>query len=337
MLEKWILLITYVGIGLSVGLALRYLVIPRIKKVTEKTDWKSDDLIIRYIGKWVIVWGISLGLYFALAKVTIDTRYDKLLHQAITIFFIFSITHIVSNVVAGMVRIKSADSDNIIPSSSIISNIIKVLIFVVGILVILQTLGISITPVLTALGVGGLAVALALQDTLGNLFAGIHIIASGNIKTGDYVVLDSGQEGFVEDVTWRYSKIKTVANNVIIIPNSKLASIIVSNHYLENKEVGFSVEFGVAYSSNLEFVEQITLDVIRKTMSEVEGAAENFEPVVRYFAFGDSAIQLRAILRAKEHAFQFPIRHAFIKNLHKRFQEEGIEIPFPIRTVYQKA
>jgi len=337
MLEKWILLITYVGIGLSVGLALRYLVIPRIKKVTEKTDLKSDDLIIRYIGKWVIVWGISLGLYFALAKVTIDTRYDKLLHQAITIFFIFSITHIVSNVVAGMVRIKSADSDNIIPSSSIISNIIKVLIFVVGILVILQTLGISITPVLTALGVGGLAVALALQDTLGNLFAGIHIIASGNIKTGDYVVLDSGQEGFVEDVTWRYSKIKTVANNVIIIPNSKLASIIVSNHYLENKEVGFSVEFGVAYSSNLEFVEQITLDVIRKTMSEVEGAAENFEPVVRYFAFGDSGIQLRAILRAKEHAFQFPIRHAFIKNLHKRFQEEGIEIPFPIRTVYQKA
>ena len=337
MLEKWILLITYVGIGLSVGLALRYLVIPRIKKVTEKTDLKSDDLIIRYIGKWVIVWGISLGLYFALAKVTIDTRYDKLLHQAITIFFIFSITHIVSNVVAGMVRIKSADSDNIIPSSSIISNIIKVLIFVVGILVILQTLGISITPVLTALGVGGLAVALALQDTLGNLFAGIHIIASGNIKTGDYVVLDSGQEGFVEDVTWRYSKIKTVANNVIIIPNSKLASIIVSNHYLENKEVGFSVEFGVAYSSNLEFVEQITLDVIRKTMSEVEGAAENFEPVVRYFAFGDSAIQLRAILRAKEYAFQFPIRHAFIKNLHKRFQEEGIEIPFPIRTVYQKA
>ena len=128
-----------------------------------------------------------------------------------------------------------------------------------------------------------------------------------------------------------------MANNVIIIPNSKLASIIVSNHYLENKEVGFSVEFGVAYSSNLEFVEQITLDVIRKTMSEVEGAAENFEPVVRYFAFGDSAIQLRAILRAKEHAFQFPIRHAFIKNLHKRFQEEGIEIPFPIRTVYQKA
>ncbi len=335
--NDWILMLIYAGSGLGVGLLIRYLVFPRLHALAGRTSWQSDDLIVTQLQRWVIAWFLATGLYFGMKEVTLNLRYENWLNKGLLVFFVFSVTVIIANVVAGMMRIRASDSDAVIPSSSIIGNIVKVIIFCIGILVILQSLGISITPVLTALGVGGLAVALALQDTLGNLFAGIQIIASGNIKNGDFIQLDSGQEGFVEDITWRYTRIRTLSNTRVIIPNAKLASIIVNNAYLEEKEIGFAVELGVSYDSDLEKVERVTVEVIRKTMQENEGGVLNYDPVIRFFAFGESSIQLRAILRASEHTHQFTLRHAFIKNLISRFREEGIVIPYPIRTLLKSA
>lgn len=331
--KDWILMLIYAGSGLGAGLVVRYMLFPRLRALAGRTTWQSDDLIVTQFQRWVIAWFLATGLYLGMKEVTLNLRYENWLNNALLVFFIFSITVIIANVVAGMMRIRASGTDAVIPSSSIIGNIVKVIIFCMGILVILQSLGISVTPVLTALGVGGLAVALALQDTLGNLFAGIQIIASGNIKNGDFIQLDSGQEGFVEDITWRYTRIRTLSSNRVIIPNAKLASIIVNNAYLEEKEVGFSVDLGVSYDSDLEKVERVTLEVIRKTMEENEGGVPGFEPVIRFFGFGESSIQLRAILRASEHTYQFSLRHAFIKNLIARYREEGIVIPYPTRTL----
>jgi small-conductance mechanosensitive channel len=220
--------------------------------------------------------------------------------------------------------------------SSLTRNVAWALIAVLGFLVILNGLGLSITPMLTALGVGGLAVALALQEPLANFFAGLFITLAGQIRVGDYVKLDSGQEGYVVDFSWRSTRLRMLANNLVVVPNSKLAQAILVNHHLPSQDLAVLVEVGVDYSSDLRHVERVVTEVGRSVMQEVTGAVAEFEPFIRYHTFGDSSINFTVILRAREFVDQYVIKHEFIKRLHARFDQEGIVIPFPIRTIVQR-
>lgn len=327
----------YIIGGFITGFVIYKLVMPLIAKLASKTSIKSDDLIIQTIRKWMVPWFVALGLFLGLRRIDMELRYHDWILNGLLIFFTISLTFIIARVISGMIRIKSSHTDTVIPSSSIIGNIVRIIIYVIGLLIILQSQGISITPMLTALGVGGLAVALALQPTLSNLFAGLQMIASGKLNPGDFVKLSSGEDGFIEDITWRSTTIRGESDHLVIVPNSKLADMVVTNYYLPNRELSFLVEVGVSYDSDLNQVEKVTEEVIKETLQETEGAVKDFEPVIRFYSFGDSRINLRAILRVSEYSYQFPVRHAFIKRLQERYRKEGINIPFPIRTVFMKA
>ena len=324
----------FVAGGLITGLFVKKVISPVIRKVVARTKWTADDLIIESVGKWVVAWLIALGIFLGLRKVEMDITYHRWLQNGLMIFYIFSITWIVAAVLSGMTKIKNPDSGAVIRSSSIIGNIIKVIVYCIGILVILGSMGISITPILAGLGVGGLAVALALQDTLSNLFAGIQIIATRKINTGDFIRLDSGQDGFVEDISWRYTTLKTGANNMVIIPNSKLAGVILSNFYYPNQEVLFDIAVGVDYNSDLEKVEQVTVEVLKEMQKASADCVQDFEPFIRFQQFGDSSIDLKVFLKAKTFGSQFLIKHELMKRIQKRYTEEGINIPFPVRNVF---
>ena len=179
----------YIVSGFITGLIIYKLIMPLIAKLAAKTSIKSDDLIIRTIRNWIIPGFVALGLFLGLRRIDMDMKYHDWILNGLMIFFIFSLTLIIAKVISGMLRIKSSHSDTVIPSSSIIGNIVRIIIYVIGLLIILQSQGISITPMLTALGVGGLAVALALQPTLSNLFAGLQMIASGRRSTSFPAVL----------------------------------------------------------------------------------------------------------------------------------------------------
>lgn len=323
----------YLIAGLAIGFAVHTWIIPILKKLAKKTSIKSDDLIIDTIDKWVIWWFVALGLFLGLNRVDMPAKYHNWLESGLLIFYLISLTFILARIISGMISIKAKGTDTSIPSSSIVENITRGIVYCVGLLVILQSQGISITPVLTALGVGGLAVALALQPTLSNLFAGLQLIASGTINHGDFIRLSSGEDGFVEDINWRSTTIRAAADHIIVVPNSKLADMIVSNYFLPFHEINFAVEVGVSYDSDLKHVEKVTLEVISETLQHVDGGVPEFEPFIRFFAFADSSINLKAFLRVKEYSNQFAVRSEFIKRLHDRFNKEGINIPFPIRTV----
>ena len=197
-------------------------------------------------------------------------------------------------------------------------------------------LGIEITPVLTALGVGGLAVALALQDTLSNLFSGIHIIASKQIKPGDYVKLDSGNEGYVVDVGWRNTTIRALANNMIIIPNAKLASAIITNFYQPDLEMGMGVEISVSGDNDLDTVERVTIEVAKEIIAKTPGVINSGEPAIRYGSFADGDITFGVGFRIKEFTDQYLVKHEFLKAIYKRYKVEGIRLASPTRTIYVK-
>lgn len=324
--------------SLLVGWLVKKLVFPFLYKLTHKTKWKSDDLIIESIGQWVVFW-FFLGACLYALPIFVETfpfarKHEQAFQNIIGAFYIFSLTWVAARIAGGMLQIRSQRDNSEIPSTSILGNIVRAVVYCIGFILILQNFGVAITPLLTALGVGGLAVALALQETLANLFAGLQIIASGKLNVGDFIMLEGGQKGTITDITWRNTTIQTFQNNIIVIPNSKIADSIVENFFINQKEMTFLVMVGVSYDSDLEQVERVCIEVAKDVLASFEGGVKEFEPFVRFYNFGDSSIDLKVFLRVYEYGNQFIAAHEFIKALHKRFNKEGINIPFPIRTVY---
>ncbi|MBK8611026.1 MAG: mechanosensitive ion channel family protein [Chitinophagaceae bacterium] len=279
---------------------------------------------------------MALGLFLGLHRMELESRFYTQLENGLLIFYIISATFITARIISGLLTIKAGHDDTIVPASSIVGNIVRVIIYIIGLLIILHAQGISITPMLTALGVGGLAVALALQNTLANLFAGLQIIASGKYNHGNFIKLSSGEDGFIEDITWRSTTIRAMSDHLIIVPNAKLADMIVTNYFLPQTELSFLVNVGVSYDSDLDQVETVTKEVIMQTLNEVEGGVKDFEPIIRFYQFADSSINLKCILRVSDYSAQFLVKSEFIKRLHQRYNKEGINIPFPIRTVLMR-
>jgi len=325
--------ITVFSVTLFIGLILKKILLSRLDRWAQHTQTKIDDIIISAIAGPFNIWCLMLAIYLALEVSSFPGGLVRVFDRAILVLGIGSVTLVFSNIVANLIKQYAGKLEGTLPAASFTHNITRIIIFGIGALVIMNSLGISITPILATLGVGGLAVALALQETLSNLFAGFHVIAARQIKIGDYVKLDSGEEGHVIDINWRTTKIKMLPNNVILVPNEKLIKSIITNYYLPDKELSIPVEVGVHYNSDLNKVEKITTDVAKQVMKETNGAVENFEPVVRFNKFGDFSINLTVVLRAKEFVDQYLIRHNFIKRLHERYRKEGVIIPYPVQAV----
>lgn len=324
--------------SLLIGWLVKRFLFPFFYKITHKTPWKSDDLIIQSIASWVIFWFFLGACLYVLPLFTeaysLDSKIEILAKDIIGSLYVVSFSFITGRILVGLLQIHSQNDDGELASTSILGNIAKVIVYIIGFILILKIFGVEIAPFVTALGVGGLAVALALQSTLSNLFAGLQIIASGKLNVGDFVQLEGGQKGFIRDITWRNTTIETVQNNVVIVPNSKMADTIVENFFLTDREVTFNVLAGVSYDSDLEKVERVAIEVAKDVLEKHPGGIKDFEPYIRFYNFGDSSIDMKIFLRVKEYADQFEVTSAFIKSLHQRFGQEGINIPFPIRTVY---
>jgi len=210
---------------------------------------------------------------------------------------------------------------------------LRIVIFCLGFLIVLSTLGISITPILASLGIGSLAVALALQPTLENYFSGIQILADKPFRVGDYIELDSGEQGFVEKIGWRSTWIKMLPNNTVIMPNSALAKSKLINYYYPEKQLSVPVEVGVHYDSDLDHVERVTLEVAKEVLKSHKWGITEYETFVIFHTFDSSSINFTVMLRAEEYFNRFFIKSAFMKELHKRYKQEGISIPYPIRAI----
>jgi small-conductance mechanosensitive channel len=322
-----------VGAALMIGVLIQRFVLPLFQRFAGKTSWKGDDILIQSAHNLIEFFFLFIGLYFCVFYLPFTDKWSQLALKFIEVGCVFLTTIFAARVSNRSLNLYQEKQEGSAQSSSILSIVVRTVVYILGGLIILRALGIDITPLLTALGVGGLAVALALQDTLSNLFAGLQIVAAKNMQVGDYIQLESSDEGYITDINWRSTTIRALANRMIIIPNSKLANSTVRNFSKPEMEVSVPIEIGVSYDADLEKVERVTREVAVEVMRNHEGAVKNFEPGFRFHKFGSYSIDLIVVLRATEYTTQFPLINVFIKELHKRYQAEGINIPFPITTV----
>jgi small-conductance mechanosensitive channel len=246
------------------------------------------------------------------------------------------VTLAVSRIGVGLLNFWAEKQGTDLPSTTIFVNLARIIIISVGVLIILQSLGISITPLLTAMGVGGLAISLALKDTLSDFFAGLHILLSQKVKPGDFVELDSGHMGYVQNITWRHTILMERTNNEVTVPNAKISAAIVKNYDKGDPSFSIRVAVGVSYESDLDHVVKITEEVASNVIAQIDGAKKDAPAVVRCFQFGPSSVDLKVYFRGEKYGDQHPIIDEFIRQIHKRFKSENIEIPFPIRTLIHK-
>jgi small-conductance mechanosensitive channel len=335
-LHEWIVAAIDIAAGVLAALVLR-LALRWLARRAQRTRWRADDMVLALLGS-VAPWGaIVAGVWAAVLGLPLArgarSDADHVLLAAVVLIATLGIAGVTTKVVRAGALSHAGTSG----SATIFVNIARVLVLVLGLLVLLESLGVAITPLLTALGVGGLAVALALQDTLTNLFAGVHILASGKVQPGDFIQLDNGMQGYVVDTNWRNTTIRQLPDNLVIVPNATVAASVLTNYNRPQQEMSVRVQVGVAYDSDLDHVERVTCDVGREVMQGVEGGIRGHEPFIRYHTFADSSINFSVILRAREVTAQYLIVHEFIKRLHRRYQLEGIQIPFPVRTVVPQA
>jgi small-conductance mechanosensitive channel len=341
----------YYEYAYAAAIVLAALVLSRVAKfildriaarAARLTKTTLDDEIIAALKRPVPLVVVVAGTYVALKQIAALRQYATAIDLIYNVILILIAASIASNVfqivlawyLRGVAPKAQAAADK--QFMPIIRTLSFIFIYGAALIIILGQLGQEIGPLIAGLGVAGLAVALALQDTLANFFAGFYILADKPIKAGDFVQLAEGQEGYVQEIGWRSTKIRTLTSNLIIIPNAKLAQSIVTNYSLPAEKTGVVIPVSVAYGSDVEKVERVLLDVAKRVVRASPVAAKDFEPQARFSSFGESSLDFKVILQAEHFVKQYELATQFRKELLRRFRKERIEIPFPVRTVYLK-
>ncbi|MFN7937080.1 MAG: mechanosensitive ion channel family protein [Bryobacteraceae bacterium] len=319
---------------LAVGVVTRRVLFRSLRRWSDRTPGSFDNMLVASLETPFLVWSLMFAIHVSLQVSALPSRTVSLSATVLQLLWIISLTMVMSRLAGEVVRAYGSRVEGAQPVTSLTQNLVRMFVVSIGALLMMQQLGVSITPILTALGVGGLAVALALQDTLSNLFAGFYITLAGQIRVGDYIKLNSGEEGYVTDISWRATLIRMLSNNMILVPNAKLAQAIVTNYSLPNGRMSMSVVVPVAYENDIEHVERVLLEEAVAATKEVPGMLSEPGPAVRFSpGFGDSSLQFTVGCHVAGFVDQFLVQHELRKRVFKRLHKEGIQIPFTVRNV----
>ena len=316
--------------ALIIGFLLNRLINRYLHSNINQGSWQY--IFVNALRGLPISWCSGVGLYWTINSLDIPPTINKLLSYLLFAVIVFTLTRVVARTLSGIIDFYTMRSDQNMPKTSLLTNVINFVIYAMGVLIVLQYYGISVAPILTALGVGGMAVALALQDTLANVFSGMHLILSKQIRLDDYVRLSTGEEGKVTDITWRFTTLQSVSNNVVVVPNQNISKAIITNYSMPRQDITVSIAIGVSYDSDLEKVEAVCIKVGKEILARLDPEVK-VDPVVRYNMFADSSINFKVIMHVSEFTNQYVVKHEFIKAITKEFRKENIEIPFPVRTI----
>src|SRR5688572_21750023 len=292
---------------------------------------RADSVFLQSVWLPSLLWCLVLGLFVAIEVAELPRRLSVQLHTVLEAAVILSVTITVAGVLASLVATAGERRALAGGVTGVAQTTVRLIVLVVGGLVLLSSLGIAITPILTALGVGGLAVALALQDTLSNLFAGMHLVADKPIRVGDYVKISAeNAEGYVVDVGWRSTRLRMLQNNIVVVPNSKVTQSVITNYDMPEPRMALGMKISVSYATDVDRLERLLLEEAAAAVGEVPGLLGEPPPSVRFIpGFGDYSLDFTLNYHVVSFVDQFTVQHELRKRILRRFRAENIDIPFP--------
>ena len=326
-----------------VGIVLNRMLTTKLARRVKAAESEIVEIFFRALRGVPIYLCVVIGLYWIVTTSNLPPGLERIFSYVLFTMIIFSITRVCERTLSGFIRLKFSGSSDM-TQSTLLDTIFRVAIYASGALIVLDYFNISIAPIMAAMGVGGMAVAFGVRETLENIFSGLQLIISKQLRVNDYIKLSTGDEGRVIDINWRYITVMPPSeSNVVVIPNKVIANAVTSNYSQPRDDIVVIVPIGVGYESDLEKVERVTVEVARELMIKIDGYEPKFDnegidrnklaPVIRYQCFNDSSIDFNTVMHVETFTNQYLLKHEFIKAITKRYREEGINIPFPIRTL----
>jgi MscS family membrane protein len=310
-----------------------------LMRLTKKTETIVDDLIVERTQNpisWLIMF---VGARYSILILNVGFIFKNMIIHVIDSLVILTITLIIIRVLDiiidnwGMKFASKTDSsldDDVLP---LIHKFANVFLVIMGFLFVLQEWGVQIGPFLASLGIAGLAIGFAVQDSLKNIFGGVSLIIDKNFKVGDTIQLDNGTKGKINDIGLRSTKIRSFNNEVIIYPNGILANTWFYNFAQPDDSARSVIEFGVEYGSDPEKVKKVAYDVVKK----IPKILKEPQPFVRFNKMNDFSLDFKLYYWVPNYSDRFMTEDAVMTNLYQALNKAKIGIPFPTRTVYNYA
>src|SRR3989339_1369796 len=307
-----------------------------ILKLTKKTKTNVDDLIVVKTSRPISLILLTIGLMLALLPLGVRQPIAGIAENIIGSVVVILITYIVIVVVDIFVdnwgmkvatKTKSAFDDELVP---VFHRFTRIFLSIIGLLFVLTVWGVEIGPLLASLGIAGVAIAFALQSTLGNIFGGISLIVDKSITVDDFIRLEDGTEGKVTDIGLRSTKIKSRDGDLVILPNGKLADSKIYNYHKPLPTTRVGVDFGVKYGSDAGEGKKIAL----KELNSLKGALKEPAPQVIFTEMGDYALRFKAFFWVESIEVKLEAKEAATTAIYNALNRNKIGIPFPTRTVY---
>ena len=308
-------------------------------RVTSKTKTDLDDIILGKISRPLTLLAILISLRIGLAEMVFGANtqitIDKIMYSLIlVVIFVaaYSILFIILN--SGWQKYlkkqkKKGRSEGLF---HLLEGTLKIILALAGFIALLSYWGVQIAPLLAGIGIGGIAIAFALQSSLANVFGGVSIILDNSVHVGDLVNLEGGVTGKILKIGLRSTKVKTFDNEIIIVPNSKLADSNIHNIAQPEPKSRVVIPFGVAYGTDIEKVRKLILAEIKK----IKEFTEDPEPAVRFLEMGDSSLNFKAYFFVKSFENRFAAIDEANTRIYNALNKAKISIPFPQRDVHIK-
>ncbi len=325
------------GIILVIFVVLAKIVQVVIDKIilhfTRKTKTTVDDIIIERTKRPLFYLVLAIGARTSLAVLGINSIIENIVESVGALFFIYILGVLLSTIVyswgsALAKKTKIHVDDTLVP---LLQRSVKVLFLVIALLWIMDIWNVNITPYLAGLGIGGLVLGLAFQDSLKNIFGGVSLIIDRNFNIGDPVKLESGEMGVIKDIGLRSTKLLTYNNELVFIPNGQLANMRITNFIAPNPRIRKIVEFSVVYGSDVGEVK----DVVLKALKGIKDIYDDPYMDVVLTQMGESGLHLQARFWA-DWSNGYDKWVEATTAIYNALNKAKIEIPFPTRTVYMK-
>ncbi|MEK6705405.1 MAG: mechanosensitive ion channel domain-containing protein [Bdellovibrionota bacterium] len=313
-------------------LQLRKLTINRLTKIsaTWQKQWGSA-LISRInapLGGLILLAAFMAAVHFSFKTAVISPTAVFISKTALVVLTVW----LIDRILAAYFFCGGLSETVTVTSRTLLMTISRLMFFSIALLVILDLLGISIVPILASLGIGSLAIALALQDTLSNFFSGIYLLIDKPLRTGDYVKVDANIEGYVRKIGWRSTHIQLPSGNMAVIPNSKLSSNYLINCDLPGKNAVASLHLTIGTDKDLDIVEQSTLSAAKKALEDAPEADPSFEPKISLDSLTTNATTARwqasvtLFFGVKHFTHVSAVRNGLLRAIKKRYQQDGIAL-----------
>ena len=307
-------------------------------KITKRTKTIVDDLIVIKTNKPISLILLLIGLRLAIIPHSINPKILNIIQNGISTLIIVLVTYIAILILDIIItnwgkkfaeKTESKIDDEVVV---LFQRFSRIFVSFIGIIFMLNLWGVQVAPLIASLGIAGIAVAFALQNTLGNIFGGVSLIVDRSITVDDYIKLDDGTEGFVVDIGFRSTKVRSKDGDLVIMPNGKLADSKIYNYHKPMPTTRVTVDFGVKYSSDVEKVRKIVLN----ELSVIKSVLKEPAPAVVFEELGDFSLKFKAFFWVSSIDKKIESKEAATTAIYNILNKNKIGIPFPTRTVYLK-